>query len=53
MRPRSQGIGKLDRMRTAAVIAAGAWRNHRKGRSAREVLIADEHAAQRLEDKID
>ena len=38
---------------TAAVIAAGAWRNHRKGRSAREVLIADEHAAQRLEDKID
>ena len=38
---------------TVAVVGIGWWRNRRKGRSARDVLTADEHAAQRLEDKID
>lgn len=38
---------------TAAVIGYGWWFNQKKGRSARDVLVADEHAAMRLEDKID
>ena len=38
---------------TAAVVGYGWWYNSRKGRSAREVLVADEHAALRMEDKID
>jgi len=38
---------------TTAVVGFGWWRNRRRGRSARDVLTADEHAAQRLEDKID
>jgi len=38
---------------TVAVVGIGWWLNRRKGRSARDVLTADEHAAQRLEDKID
>lgn len=37
---------------TVAVMAYGWWHNIRRGRSARDVLVADEHAAQRMEDKI-
>ncbi len=35
------------------VISYGWWYNNNKGRSAKAVLVADEHAAERLEDKID
>lgn len=38
---------------TVGVIGLGWWFNMRSGRSAHDVLVADEHAAQRLEDKID
>ncbi|MEI6675619.1 MAG: hypothetical protein WCO57_10610, partial [Verrucomicrobiota bacterium] len=38
---------------TVAVVGYGWWYNTRKHRSARDVLVADEHAAQRIEDKID
>jgi len=38
---------------TAAVVAYGWWHNIRTGRTAHDVLVADEHAAQRIEDKID
>ena len=38
---------------TVAVVASGWWQNRRGGRFASDVLKADEHAAQRLEDKID
>jgi YjbE family integral membrane protein len=38
---------------TIGVISYGWWYNKKKGRSAHDVLVADEHAATRLEDKID
>lgn len=38
---------------TVGVVAYGWWSNLRQARSAREVLEADKHAAQRLEDRID
>ena len=38
---------------TVGVIGLGWWFNMRSGRSAHDVLVADEHAAQRFEDKID
>ena len=38
---------------TVAVVGIGWWRNRRKARSARDVLAADERAAQRPDDKID
>lgn len=38
---------------TAIVIGYGWWRNRRAGRKSRDVLAADIHAAQRIEDKID
>jgi YjbE family integral membrane protein len=38
---------------TTAVIGSGWWYNRRAGRKARDVLAADIHAAQRIEDKID
>ena len=37
---------------TVAVVGYGWWFNTRTGRSAHDVLLADEHAAQRMEDKI-
>ena len=37
---------------TVAVVACGWWYNTRKGRSAHDVLVADENAALRMEDKI-
>jgi hypothetical protein len=47
------GTPYLPLLLTAAVIGFGWWSNARKGRTARDVLVADVHAAQRLEDKID
>jgi YjbE family integral membrane protein len=38
---------------TLVVVGYGWWYNRRKGRSAHDVLVADEHAALRMEDKID
>lgn len=38
---------------TIGVISYGWWHNNRRGRSAHDVLVADEHAVERLEDKID
>ena len=38
---------------TAVVIGYGWWHNRRAGRKSRDVLAADVHAAQRIEDKID
>ncbi len=38
---------------TVAVVGYGWWHNTRKHRTARDVLAAGEHAAQRIEDKID
>jgi len=38
---------------TVAIIAGSWWYNLRQGRKAADVLLADEHAAARLEDKID
>ena len=38
---------------TVAVVGLGWWQNLRQGRTAHDVLVADEHAALRLEDKID
>jgi YjbE family integral membrane protein len=38
---------------TAVVIGYGWWHNQRAGRKASDVLAADVHTAQRLEDKID
>ena len=37
---------------TVGVVSYGWWYNARLGRTAHDVLVADEHAAQRLEDKI-
>jgi YjbE family integral membrane protein len=38
---------------TLAVVGYGWWYNHRQGRTAHDVLVADEHAAQRLDNKLD
>ncbi|MBS1211106.1 MAG: integral rane protein YjbE family [Proteobacteria bacterium] len=38
---------------TVAVVGYGWWYNKNKGRSAHDVLVADEEAAELLEDKID
>ena len=38
---------------TLGVVGYGWWSNVRRARSARDVLEADKHAAQRLEDRID
>ena len=38
---------------TIGVIGFGWWYNKNKGRAAKDVLVADEHAAERLEDAID
>jgi len=38
---------------TTGVLAYGWWFNARTGRSSHDVLVADEHAVTRLEDKID
>ena len=38
---------------TVGVISFGGWHNMRRGRTAKEMLLADERAAQRIEDTID
>lgn len=38
---------------TIAVIGIGLWYNLRAGRSAHDVLVADEHAAERMSNKLD
>jgi hypothetical protein len=38
---------------TVGVVGYGWWSNARKARSAHDVLEADKHAAQRMEDRID
>lgn len=38
---------------TVAVIGYGWWFNKKKHRTAHDVLVADEHAAERIEDAID
>ena len=38
---------------TVGVIGYGWWYNTAKGRNAKDVLVADEHAVERLEDAID
>lgn len=38
---------------TMGLISYGWWFNQKKGRSAHDVLVADEHAAMRMEDKLD
>lgn len=38
---------------TLGVISYGWWHNQKAGRTAHDVLEADKHAAQRIEDKID
>lgn len=38
---------------TAGVVGYGWWSNNRRGRTSHDVLEADKHAVQRIEDKID
>ena len=47
------GTPYLGILLVAGVIAYGWWYNAAKGRTAEDVLLADEHAAERLEDEID
>ena len=47
------GTPYLGILLAAGVIAYGWWYNAAKGRTAEDVLLADEHAAERLEDEID
>jgi predicted tellurium resistance membrane protein TerC len=48
-----QGTAFLAMLLTAGVLGYGWWSNYRKDRSAHDVLEADKHAAQRIEDTID
>jgi predicted tellurium resistance membrane protein TerC len=43
----------LPMLLTAGVLGFGWWSNYRKGRTAHDVLEADKHVAQRIEDNID
>jgi len=47
------GTPYLAMLLTLGVIGYGWWHNARRGRTAHDVLEADVHAAQRLEDRID
>ena len=47
------GTPYLGILLVAGVIAYGWWYNNTRGRTAQDVLLADEHAAERLEDEID
>jgi YjbE family integral membrane protein len=38
---------------TLGVVGYGWWSNYKQGRGAKDVLVADIHAAQRLQDKVD
>jgi len=48
-----QGTPYLAIIITAAVVGAGLLLNLRAGRSAHDVLVADEHAAERMSNKLD
>jgi YjbE family integral membrane protein len=48
-----RGTMVLPLLLTVAVVGGGWWYNRRHGRSARAVLAADVHAAERLEDRIE
>ena len=48
-----QGTVYLPLLLTVAVVGYGWWYNLRAGRTAKAVLLADRHAAERLEDRID
>ena len=47
------GTPYLGILLVAGVIAYAWWYNNARGRTAQDVLLADEHAAERLEDQID
>jgi YjbE family integral membrane protein len=47
------GTVYLPLLLTAMVVGYGWWSNYRSGRSAHDVLEADIHAAQRIEDKLE
>ena len=47
------GTPYLGILLAAGVIAYGWWYNNTRGRTAQDVLLADEHAAERMEDQID
>ena len=47
------GTPYLGILLVAGVIAYGWWYNNTRGRTAQDVLLADEHAAERMEDQID
>lgn len=46
------GTPFLAMLLTAGVLGYGWWSNYKKGRTAHDVLEADKHAAQRIEDTI-
>jgi YjbE family integral membrane protein len=47
------GTVYLPLLLTIGVVGYGWWNNYKQGRSAKDVLEADIHAAQRIEDKVD
>lgn len=47
------GTPYLAMLLTAGVLGYGWWSNQQRGRTAHDVLEADKHAAERIEDKID
>ncbi len=47
------GTPYLAMLLTVGIVGYGWWSNSSKGRTAHDVLEADKHAAQRIEDKID
>jgi predicted tellurium resistance membrane protein TerC len=47
------GTVYLPLLLTLCVVGYGWWSNLKQGRSAKDVLEADIHAAQRIEDKVD
>ena len=47
------GTPYLGILLVVGVIAYGWWYNNTRGRTAQDVLLADEHAAERMEDQID
>jgi YjbE family integral membrane protein len=47
------GTVYLPLLLTIGVVGYGWWSNYKQGRSAKDVLEADIHAAQRIEDKVD
>ena len=46
-------LSYLPLLLTAGVVGYGWWSNRKTGRTAHDVLEADKHAAERIEDKLD